>query len=38
MLSQEYEKAQKAWFKETFGVELSDDVAKIFQSWGGAVH
>lgn len=38
MLSQEYEKAYKAWFKETFGVEMSEDSAKIIQSWGGAVH
>jgi len=36
-LSHEYEKAYMAWFKETFGVELNEDSARILQSWGDAV-
>ena len=36
-LSQAYEKAYAGWFKETFGVELNEDAAKILQSWGDAV-
>jgi len=35
-LSQEYEEAYKKWFKETFGVELNEDAARIIQAWGGA--
>jgi len=34
-LSQEYEEAYKKWFKETFGVELNEDAARIIQAWGG---
>ena len=34
-LAQAYEKAYQEWIKETFGVELDEQAAKILQQWGG---
>lgn len=36
-MADEYEKAYKAWVKEIFGVELSEDAAEFFQQWGGVL-
>ena len=37
-LTEQFETANKKWFKETFGVELSDKAADILTQWGGIIH